>query len=426
MKTVAILSDFYDADPTYSLNIIIEEQLAMLHQAGYAPIAIAEDIFKPVRAWKLAEMRAIPSGIKRGNNVRFHDGWEDGVAKIRLALDTALDGVDVVITHDMIYQAATLWINLAARDYAKSHPDVTWLNWVHSATPSPVWIQRDERLAPAQIHFPHSKTVFPNDHAAPVVAQHFHCGLDDVAVVPHPTDICTYWGFQDITKKLVREKDLLSADAILVYPVRLDRGKQVEYVIHTAAAIKKLGRSARVICCDFHSTAGDKVVYRDWLKDYAIDQGLNSIELTFTSEFDKSLETRCPRQMVADLMLLCNVFILPSKSETYSLIAQEAALCGAMLILNKDFPPMRSIYSAHAAYRKFSSNWDILQDYQGEGTETTTKYRDPDAFFRDLALWIVYQLENVDVLAQQKRIRQTRNPDYVFKRYIEPLFACFD
>ena len=130
-------------------------------------------------------------------------------------------------------------------------------------------------------------------------------------------------------------------------------------------------------------------------------------------------------------MLLCNVFVMPSKSETYSLIAQEAGLCGAILILNRDFPPMRSIYGPHAMYYKFSSSWDVLQDRmdvdrQGKGTATNTNYNDPDDWFKGLAIRIIYQLENVDVLAQQKRIRKERNPDYIFKRYIEPLFSCFD
>jgi glycosyltransferase involved in cell wall biosynthesis len=205
--------------------------------------------------------------------------------------------------------------------------------------------------------------------------------------------------------------------------VRLDRGKQVEYVIHTASAIKKLGRSVRVVCCDFHSTAGDKVDYRKWLKDYAIDQGLNSVEMTFTSEFDETLKTRCPREMIRDLMLLSNVFLLPSKSETFSLIAQEAALCGAVLVLNSDFVPLRSIYGPRALYYPFSSNIDKLTGMDGE---TTTNYSDIDGFFRDLALRVIYMLENVNVLAQQTRIRKERNPNFVFRRYIEPLFYSMD
>jgi hypothetical protein len=46
-------------------------------------------------------------------------------------------------------------------------------------------------------------------------------------------------------------------------------------VLRTAAALKRQGRSVRAICLDFHSTGGDKVTYRNWLKGLAIDLGLN-------------------------------------------------------------------------------------------------------------------------------------------------------
>jgi hypothetical protein len=122
-------------------------------------------------------------------------------------------------------------------------------------------------------------------------------------------------------------------------------------------------------------------------------------------------------------MLLCNVFVLPSRSETYSLIAQEAALCGAMLILNFDFPPIRSVYGPAAAYYKFSSNINVND---GQDGSTDTRYGSIDAYFKDIALRVLYELDNNIILSQQRRIRQTRNPDYIFKHHIEPIFHCFD
>jgi glycosyltransferase involved in cell wall biosynthesis len=422
MRKVCILTDFYDCDPTYSLNIICEEQISMLKNAGYAPVGVVQEDFKPQRVWNDIELRHIPPTPKH-NHVQFDEGWQKNVEDLKAALDQHLDDIDVVLTHDLIYQCAAMWLNYAARWWASSNPGALWLNWVHSATPSPVWTKRDERLVNLQQHFPNSFTVFPNSFDVPRVATNYRCEIDQVAVVPHPTDICGFLKFEEITKRLVREKRLLEADVILVYPVRLDRGKQVEYVMRTAAAVKALGRSARVIVCDFHSTGGDKVTYREVLKALAIDLGLNSIECTFTSEFDKSLEMRVPREVVADLKRLCNVFVQPSVSETYSLITQEAALCGAFLVLNRDFPPFRSIYGPNAAYFQFSSAIDALTGMDGQ---TTTEYENIDAYFHDIALRVLYELDHNPVLAQERRIRMERNPDYVFRRFIEPLFYSRD
>lgn len=423
MKRVCVLTDFYSADSTYSLNIVAEGQLGMLVRAGYNPIAVVDTAFKPERIWghEAVELRHIPAPKERHNDVKFYRSFWDDVAAIREALDDVLADVGVVLTHDLIYQAATLPHNFAARDWATGHPNVTWLNWVHSATPSPVWARRDPKLGPVQCHFPHSLTVFPNAYDVPRVARNFRCNPRDVAVVPHPTDVCEFLGFQEVTKRLVYEKHLLDADVVMVYPIRLDRGKQAEYIVHIAAALKGIGRSVRVIVIDFHSTGGDKVEYREWLKTLAIDVGLNSEELAFTSEFDDRLHVRAPRAVVRDLMILCNVYVHPSTSETYSLTTQEAGLCGAFLILNRDFPPIRSVYGPKAKYYQFSSSIDVPTGMDGR---TTTEYADPAGYFRGIALEIAFELEYNWVLAQQKRIRQERNPDYVFRHFLEPLFGA--
>ena len=127
--------------------------------------------------------------------------------------------------------------------------------------------------------------------------------------------------------------------------------------------------------------------------------------------------------MVRDLYLLANVFVCPSRSETYSLVTQEAALCGSFLILNQDLPPLRDIYGNKAAFYQFSSNVDALTAQDGT---TDTEYGDIDLYFHDIALRVAYELDNNPVLAQKTRIRKERSPDYIFRRFIEPLFCCFD
>jgi hypothetical protein len=122
--------------------------------------------------------------------------------------------------------------------------------------------------------------------------------------------------------------------------------------------------------------------------------------------------------MVRDLMLLSNVFILPSRSETYSLVAQEAILCKNFIILNFDFSPMRSIYGENAKYFKFSSGIDALSGMDGE---TNTKYGDEDAYFGYIARYINYELANNRVLALNTKIRKERNLKTVFRNHLEPL-----
>lgn len=422
----AVLTDFYEPDSTYSLNIMAEVQLRMMLDAGYEPIGIAQTDFVPQRVWEEVEMRHVPR-MPHHNQIKFVDEHDEKVAGVQAALDEALEGVDVVLTHDMIYQAAELILNFAARRWARDHPEVTWLNWVHSFSPSPVWTTPDPRLREVQVHMPNSFTVYPNEWSRPLVARSFNCEADQVAVVPHATDFCAYMGFQEMTTRFIKDKRLLNYDFGMVYPIRLDRGKQVEHVFNVARGLWDVGRGAAVVVVDFHSTGGDKVEYREWLKDEAQKLGLAD-HVHFTSEYDESLRLKCPREMVRDLFLWSNVFVMPSRSETYSLIAQEAAACGNLLVLNWDFQPFVDIYGLqHALYYKFSSNVDIMDRHlapppPGECYQTNTEYTDARAYFRGLALHVCYVIDNSHVMNQRTRVRHERNPSSVFRKYVEPLF----
>ena len=188
------------------------------------------------------------------------------------------------------------------------------------------------------------------------------------------------------------------------------------------AQLKKLNYTVRVVVVDFHSTGGDKVTYREELKKIGIDWGLNDFDLTFTSEFHESWKTSVPRKVVHDLFELSNVFIMPSKSETYSLITQEAALCGNILMLNHDFAPFRDIYGKDAIYKQFSSNIG----FDGLDGDINTTYGDEKGYYHDCAMRLKYELENNMVLAMQKKLRKERNPLATFKNEIEPLLYSSD
>jgi len=103
-KRIALLTDFYEADSTYSLNIIAEAQINMALNAGYPVVGIVSEGFKPARAWERIELRHIPSPKERKNHIEFYPEIGDDVMATKAALDKALADVDVILTHDLIYQ----------------------------------------------------------------------------------------------------------------------------------------------------------------------------------------------------------------------------------------------------------------------------------------------------------------------------------
>lgn len=435
-KKVAIFTSFSDNPQSYSLNRVVMDQLKMLLSYGYKPTVIVAEPFKEegIYADKRVTIKRIPL-VPVHNEVKKDETFEEDIEALAVVLKGALANIDVVITHDIIYQNAALKHNFAARRVADGLPGLRWLHWIHSAT-SPVTLANlrpyfsDQYLQIIQKPFPNSFYVFFNHYSIPRIAKNFNISEDIIRVIHHPSDLQDVFGLSQDVAGMVKEKKLYAADAICIYPIRLDRGKQVEYVIKTMAMLKDFNLSVKVIIVDFHSTGGDKLTYRDELKNIAIDYGLGEDELIWTSEYKELWSVEVPHEDVMSLMRLSNVFIMPSVSESYSLVTQEAGLNKCVVVLNQDFPPFRDIFGANAIFRKYSSNIDVMT---GEDGFTKTKYGGDNVsdderpsleknYHKETAGMIFGQLRKKP-MALNIFLRKYRNLDYIFENELEPLFV---
>lgn len=386
-----------------------------------------------VEGFKAAEMYAHPDvtlayipHFPVNNDGQLPDNYTELVAKTRDALLGILKDCDVCITHDVIYQPAHLIHNLASREVASRLPHLQWLHWIHSAT-SPQILCSVEAVRPLiQRSFPNSLVCYPNYYDIPRVAENYRYQEDQIKWVPHPIDVPDYLGFHAITRRLCVERGILEADILCVYPIRLDRGKQPEHIIKTLGSVKKTGRSVKLVIMDFHSTAGDKVDYRNQLHEIADQWGLKG-DVIFLSEFDDACRYDAPRQVVRDLMLISNLYMHPSVSETYSLATQEAALCKNVLVLNRDFPPMMSLWGQWPLYKQFSSGINAITGRNGDTMWTWDDGRrmpypqDEHSYYSELAGNVVYYVEHNPVLMEARMVRQERTIEYVFRKFLEPL-----
>jgi glycosyltransferase involved in cell wall biosynthesis len=434
-KKVAIFTTFSEISEAYSLNRVVQDQLKMFLRNGYEPTVIVTDSFEPkgIYADPRVKIARIP-GVPVHNEVKNDESFDDDVTMLTSNLETILKDIDVVLTHDVVYQNAALKHNFAARAVAEKLTNIKWLHWIHSAT-SPVTLShlkpyfKDEYLNTIAKPFPNAKYIFFNDYSVPRVAQNFNVDEDLVKVVHHPSDLQDVLGLTPEVEELCRMKKIYDADAICIYPIRLDTGKQVEHVIKTMACLKEFKLKVRLVVVDFHSTGGDKLTYRDKLKEIAIDWGLNSDELIWTSEVREDWHVEIDHKHVMALMRVANVFIMPSVSESYSLVTQEAGLNKSIVVLNFDFPPFRDIFGPNAIYRKYSSNIDIMNGMDGH---TNTAYgpgnASPEergsyekAYHMDTAGQIAAKLRSYKDLGLSIFLRKFRNLDYVFKHELEPL-----
>lgn len=417
-KKVSLLTTFYEAESGYSLITVAETQIKMLLAHHYDPVVLVQENFEPPKAdsvWRpeTIDLRAVLPKFDLTPGIA--PDFEARVELVYAALNQHLRDINVCITHDIILQAFYKEHNVAMRRYAKERPDLVWLHWIHSCpTPAPVpAYPENSRYTP-----PPGYVIYPNDSDKAIVCQAYGLGGQEYRVkvsrAGHAIDPLEVWPYDKLTKDLVKASDFLGGEITMVYPARLDRGKQPEKIIRLAAGIQRAGYETRVLFCDWQSAGAHFQDYIKELSHLAISLGLGD-RVRFTSRLDDRCSQGIPRRVVIELMDLSTVYVHPSRVETYSLVVHEAALRGKLLVLNYDFPPMRELFGQAGLYFDFGSD-------RAERT-----YRpDEQAFWDDEAKRLIAEYRNNRVLVAQTRARREWTPAALWRElealiYSEPV-----
>lgn len=431
---IAILTTFRADDPAYSLCNVVNDQLKMLVGAGYKPVVLVTKGFQAGRMFKSpdVELRELPDQ-NRSNGINSEalkdEEFLKDVEVLQEAMLDALRDINVVITHDIIYQPDALKHRIAlSYVHDQALPQLRFMHWIHSAT-SPYRISALRGDLPQKYRdtvketFPNSFYIFMNEWSRPRIGREFNVHEQYIRIISHPTDYFNFAKYDKDTIQLIHDRKLHQADYTCVYPIRLDRGKQAEVTIKVMASLKKLDRNVRLVIVDFHSNSKDpsdpKYQYRQDLKDIAVDWGLNQEELTFTSEYLPQWDLEVPSSVIADLFDISNIFIMPSMSESFSLITQEAAMKGNLLILNRHFPPFREMFGPAAIHWPFNSAVNEVDITEGK---SVVNYRSPEHEREDMALLaknIMAATINKQNLTRRALLRQ-RTLESVFRHQFEP------
>ncbi len=429
MKNIAILTDFRDFDSSYSLCLVVKEQVKFLIDHGYKPRVLVTEGFKPVDIFTdpAVDLRFLPDQIRQ-NTAVIDDEFNSDVEKLEASMLKELEGIDIVLTHDTIYQPASFKHNVAIRAVADK-TNLKFMHWIHSAT-SPYTMAelvghfKDEYKISTQKPFPRSYYIFFNNWSISRIAKAYNVPESQVKIVHHPTDYAEFAKFHPISKKIVEDYNLYDKEYICVYPARLDTGKQLEYPIKLMGALKDMKYSVMFIAVDFHSSSDDpkdpKFVYRQQLKDVAVDWGLNETDILFTSEISAETKVSVPSAVVADMFDISNIFFMSSASESYSLVTQEAGMKGNLLIVNRNFPPFRDIFGAETLRFPCLSGVNVLDMTEGE-TSTTFPDGEKEAYL-NLAKEVIAHTQTYQEHTRRKLLKE-RNPHAIFTRQLEPLFT---
>ncbi|GAG94481.1 unnamed protein product, partial [marine sediment metagenome] len=275
--------------PAYSLCGVVANQVKMI-----------DDVRVIVRG-ENAEMKhaygddllVLDPGEIGSNVVNVTDKSGEEIDSLLGQMKLALDGHQVVITHDLIYQPNMWKYHVAARRLARERSDLKWLHWVHSATDMGTAQQTKQFATELVGKFPNSRLVVFHNEELNRKGGIFGYEVNEIVVIPNPIDLME--GYHPIARKALAS--FQNTDVIACYPCRLDRGKQPHILIEVFAELLGMGYKVGIVIIDFHSTAGDKAVYRDEMKRLAKVSG---VEIVFTSDIPEG-SYHVPHKAVMDI-----------------------------------------------------------------------------------------------------------------------------
>lgn len=415
---VGVFTSFTYYAAGYSLTNLIRSQIRQLTRGGYPPHLMVCDSFKEAdQYFKEATIhKVIPTGAldipyNKPELQQKHKKLADETTK---ALVKMIDDyeLNIIFTHDIIFLNTHYPYAVAVERASKERPNVKWMHWIHSCPSglNPIWSIKK--------YGPGHKIVFPNRTDALRVAEQFRGDIDDVWPIHHVKDIREFAEFSGPTNKFIDEYDLMNADIIQIYPASVDRlaAKGVDYLIKTFGAMRKAyKREVRLVICNQWCNV-DK--HRKTVEAY-LEKGRKAglrpdKDLIFSSRFDApKWELGLPAKMVAELMMLGNLFMFPTHHESFGLVLPEASLMGgALVVANCSLDMMREITGNNALFWDYGS-WHRDMQFQKPGDQ-------PDRYWMSVARTIVGKMHNEYGINLRTHVRKTFNLDAIWNNELHP------
>lgn len=410
MAKVAILTNFMEFNPGYSLTGIVQDQVRMLHRYDHEVNLYVNQHFNP-HNWPpgLDGLCTIHQKVPFAHLTDYQSKKDISsehqmTAKATGAmLQEELHGVDYVFTHDWVFTGWNLPYAEGIRLANENLPEVRWFHWVHSIPSANRDWWRIREYGPTH------KLVYPNRTDALRCAEQFHGALSDVRVLHHIKDLRTFHEFSPETCALIDQvPGVIGAQIVQLLPASVDRlfAKRVDQVIKIFGWLKKMTGSVCLVVAAQWATGKQQKESLAPYKALAAQAGLKvGQEVVFTCDLDPRWEIGIPKRMVRELFACSNLFIFPTREESFGLVVPEAALAGCLLVLNKSLDMQAEI--AGGPQRA------IFFDF-GSYTRQWNPPADADKYWHDVAAIIIGRMQRDESLMAKIWARTRYNWDTLY------------
>jgi mannosylglucosylglycerate synthase len=267
-----------------------------------------------------------------------------GAAEVEAVLEQALEGIDVVMAHNVLTMPFNLPLAVALRRIAVRHAPVV-VGWNHD---SPYFYPDYPARLDAE---PWAVLRRPDPDIRWVTISQARAGeFADLyggvrpAVVPNGIDPHSFLKLEPQTSALVREEGLFEAELVMVQPSRLHPRKNVELSLRVLAALRARDIDARLLITGAHDPHDPAAVgYATALLRLAAELSVTdpAVMLAGYTLSDGS-HLNSSQLGIRDLYQVADVLFLPSRSEGFGLPLLEAALI-RLPIACADIPVLREV-----------------------------------------------------------------------------------
>ncbi len=421
-ERVAILTTFQEFNPYYSLTGIVKDQVAMLLKYGHhVNLYVAENFSGGASLpseWQSNPLFALKPEIPHYHLTDYFSIKDIPEYLPTLAIEWAdrlrpsIEESDIVLTHDFIFTGWFLPYAMMVRELSK--PDhmkrVKWLHWIHSVPSG-----RRDWWSIREYGGTH-KIAYPNASDALLVAEQFRGILQDVRVIPHIKDMRTWFDFDPETCSFIEQYPaVMQSSFVQILPASADRmsAKRVDDVIRIFGNLKSAGFSVCLVIANQWATT---VRWKEDIAEYRHVANLCNLtpdEVIFTSEYKApTFETGLPKRMLRELFQLSNLFIFPTREESFGLVVPEAALSGGvLLVLNRSLQQQIEISGMTGLYFNFGSFHQEVH------------IPNIDQYLSDIAKIIVGRFRENESILAKTFMRQHYNMDRLYNRVYAPIFG---